>query len=274
MNVENTMNALGAIADAANPKEPFDFTVDGILYCGVCEHPKQVRINMPGIGERVQATTCACAKRKEEECSERERAAKREDRRKKIFHSIDYLCKATFGNDDGKLPDVVDRLKRYVEIFDSTKKDGYGIILSGASGTGKTYHACQVANALIDRDKHVLFTDFYRFENSAALAKDKTAHIESYAGHDLVVLDDFGAWTKLAYDNGLVYQLINHLYVCKVPTVITTNMTVKQLQELSSVPLYRRILERGRILSFSDDVNRSKLNAKSNYDKYSELLDL
>lgn len=271
MNTKDMMDVLGKRAAAAIPQNTEDYVEDGILFCGRCHTAKQARVMITG-KETLFASPCMCEKEKDADRDLKKKSSEREKQRKKTFRGIDSLCLATFEADDGARPGLVARLKKYVEIFESAKKDGYGLILCGASGTGKTFHACQIANALIDTGKRVIFTDFYSFENEIALSKNRVESIEAYSLADVVILDDFGAWTESAYKNGLIYQLTNHLYLSRVPTIITTNMSAKQLGDLAHLPLYRRILERGHLIPIDDTVNRSKQLAKSNAEKYGAML--
>lgn len=272
METAKLLNEIGETVQKETPKKPGDFVgADGLLYCGTCRSVKQARVMVNGV-PTVFAAACECFANDDAKREETKKKAAREETRKKVFHGIDSLCAATFERDDGKLPAVVEQLRKYVEIFDTAKADGYGIILSGPPGTGKTHHACQVANALIDRGRSVAFTDFYHLEGEISSSRDRTGTIEALARRDLVVLDDFGAWTKSAYDSGMICQLIDLLYLHKTPTVITTNMSAADLRAQSGTALFRRILERGRLIKLDDTVNRSKQLAKSNAEKYGAML--
>ena len=132
MDTKNMMDVIGKRAGAAIPQKPDDYLgEDGLLYCGTCRTPKQARVPIGGTSQ-IFATPCACEEKKDKERTEREKAAKREENRKKIFYGIDSLCAATFEMDDGARPELVARLKKYVEIFERAKKDGYGLILCGS----------------------------------------------------------------------------------------------------------------------------------------------
>ena len=162
MNTKDLLLGLDKTASAANPERQGDYTgEDGLLYCGTCHSAKQARIHVNG-AQKIVAGACKCLANEDARLAEEKKIREREETRKKVFHGIGSLCAATFERDDGKLPAVVEQLRKYVEIFETAKADGYGVILSGPPGTGKTFHACQIANALIDRERSVAFTDFYR----------------------------------------------------------------------------------------------------------------
>ena len=57
-----------------------------------------------------------------------------------------------FTNDDGSNP-YMKYAKQYVEHWDEVKKKGMGMLLWGDVGTGKSYMAACIANALLEQEK-------------------------------------------------------------------------------------------------------------------------
>ena len=70
-----------------------------------------------------------------------------------------YLYDYTFANDNGQNP-LMDKACAYVENWKEAYKNNTGLLLFGDVGTGKSFFAGCIANALLDRDVPVLMTNF------------------------------------------------------------------------------------------------------------------
>ena len=70
-----------------------------------------------------------------------------------------YLYDYTFANDNGQNP-LMDKAHAYVENWKEAYKNNTGLLLFGDVGTGKSFFAGCIANALLDRDVPVLMTNF------------------------------------------------------------------------------------------------------------------
>jgi len=57
----------------------------------------------------------------------------------------------TFAQDDQRNPKVSDVCRRYVENWEEMKAQNIGILFYGDVGTGKSFLACAIANALLER---------------------------------------------------------------------------------------------------------------------------
>ena len=63
----------------------------------------------------------------------------------------------TFANDNGENP-LMDKARAYVENWKEAYKSNIGLLLFGDVGTGKSFFAGCIANALLDQDVPVLMT--------------------------------------------------------------------------------------------------------------------
>ena len=70
-----------------------------------------------------------------------------------------YLYDYTFANDNGQNP-LMDKARAYVENWKEAYRNNTGLLLFGDVGTGKSFFAGCIANALLDRDVPVLMTNF------------------------------------------------------------------------------------------------------------------
>jgi DNA replication protein DnaC len=140
--------------------------------------------------------------------------------------------------------------KRYVENWDaisSGKTEMNGLLFYGPQGTGKTFLAACIANALMDRLVPVLFTSVIRLTGTYP---DEMAEVHrGIKTAKLLVLDDLGAERATAYKLEQVYDIINERCNAGKPIVVTTNYDRQQLSRLNggddvNFQQHNRIFER------------------------------
>ena len=223
---------------------------DGLLYCGKCHTKKQVRLTLPDGKIITPMCLCKCESeerdKQEREQKERERIIEVERYRNVGFPDKD-LKNCTFAVDDSKESQVSKSARRFVENFDDFYKAGKGLMFYGGVGTGKTFLAACIANALIDKSIPCLVTNFSRITNRLQSTFDgKQEYIDSLNKFSLLVIDDFGMERNTEYMNEIVYNVIDSRYRSGKPLIVTTNLTVQELSNPDSIDkqrIYSRINE-------------------------------
>lgn len=222
---------------------------DGLLYCGKCHTRKQTRVNVLGV-ERTPYCLCRCeVEKKENEENERKRIAFLNTvarARREGFPESD-MQNWTFANADGSNDKLMAAAQRYVDNFDEFRKSGKGLLLFGTVGTGKTYAAACIANALIDKGFPVLMTNFARIANTVGgMWEGKQAYYDSLNKYPLLILDDLAAERKTEYMSEIVFNVIDSRYRANLPLIVTTNLTSEELKHPSDISYQRtfsRLLE-------------------------------
>lgn len=250
----------------------------GLLYCGKCHTAKQVEVKILGQDRRPYCM-CKCEseklKQEEESRKEFERIQQIHEIRRKCFND-EAMQGWTFANDDMSNERVTKAMQNYVDNFPELKKQGKGLLLYGHCGTGKTYAACEVANALIDKGYSVLVTNFARVLNSLQGTFEKQDYIDEINSNSLLVLDDLGIERDTPFAREQVYNIIDARYRAGLPMIITTNLTmdkIKATEDIDNMRIYDRILERCFPIEVAGD-NRRRKAIRESYGDMKNLLGL
>lgn len=215
-------------------------------------------------------------KQEEEDLKKHELNMKIKNLRQTGFPDKDMI-NFTFKNDDGSNRDLSHTAKQYVENFKKMLEDGKGLVLYGDVGTGKTFAAACIANSLIDRGHPCMVTNFSRLINKlSGMFEGKQAYLDMINKVDLLVIDDLAAERDTEYMNETVYNIIDARYRSNKPLIITTNLTIEDLQNPAD-PKKKRTYSRLLELCIPVKVkgaDRRKKKGKENYHEYQELLGL
>lgn len=168
--------------------------------------------------------------------------------------AIERLTFASFmpeGN--GLSPDRAQNLRRAYEIARAFALEPHGwLLLTGGYGSGKTHLAAAVANhALSSGDAAVFMVapdllDHLRAAFSPSSETGYDALFEQVRNTPLLVLDDLGAQSSTPWAQEKLYQLLNHRYNLRLPTVITTNQRLEEMEprirsRLQDIDLVQRV---------------------------------
>lgn len=278
MNLNSMIDGLEkAAAESIKAKEGDYYGEDGLLYCGTCKTKKQTRINILGM-ERTPFCLCRCEVEKRER-EEAERKRLEFERRVKELRRTGFpesdMQEWTFANDDGENSKIMNVAKNYVDNFSKMREDGKGLLLFGSVGTGKTYAAACIANALIDNGYPVLMTNFARIRNTVqGLFDGRQEYFDSLNRFPLLILDDLSAESKSEYMQEIVYSVIDARYRANLPLIITTNLTADELKhpaDITNQRTFSRLFEMCIPIEITgDDRRRKKL--KDDFNEYRDIL--
>ena len=222
---------------------------NNLYYCGKCKTAKQCRVTFAG-REMVVPCICHCkaeAIKQEEEQRQQRAFFERVQRYRRMGFPESDMENWTFANDDRKNPKMSDAMQNYVKHFDEFRAKGKGLLLFGNVGTGKTFYAACIANALIDRGIPCLVTNFARIANTVqGLFEGRQEYYDSLNRFALLVIDDLSAERKTEYMQEIVFNVIDARYRSGLPLIVTTNLTREELQhpaDITSQRIFSRLFE-------------------------------
>ena len=168
------------------------------------------------------------------------------------------------------------KAKEYAEKWDDFRREGIGLLLFGNVGTGKSYAAGCIANALIDRMISVLYVDMTDVVNrmQGNFGADRDSYLKRITCPDLLILDDLGAERNTSYGKERVFDIVNRRLLSRKPMIITTNIALSVMQKVTDLDdrrIYDRVLEVCVPVLF-DGENFRKGNAAENLKKATRIL--
>ena len=113
--------------------------------------------------------------------------------------------------------------------------DGW-LLFVGPNGCGKTHLAGAIANHRLDQGDSVCFATVPDLldELRATFAPDASERFDTVFRRllevRLLVLDDLGAHQSSPWAQEKLYQILNHRHLGRMPTVVTTNLELKEME--------------------------------------------
>lgn len=249
----------------------------GLVYCKRCHTPRQASVELGGTLFH-PCCICQCQSEarelelaKEKQLQEQQRIA----RLKANGLQDASLRQFTFANDTGINPEM-QKAHSYVEHWPEMKATATGLLLWGNVGTGKSFFAGCIANALLDQGVPVLMTNFSRILNALTgmFSDDRNKYIDSLNHYSLLIIDDLGIERGTEYALEQVFNVIDARLRSNLPLIVTTNLTLDELKhpaDLAHERIYSRVLERCIPLKINNQ-NIRQMKAQENFTRTKQLL--
>lgn len=224
---------------------------DGLLYCGKCNTPRQHLVEFQDIetsGYKIPIL-CQCRekeyqeeqiqKQKQRDMAVIEELRKRSNMDLKFFNHNFEAFQATKENER-----LLKISRRYVDNFDEMIKRNQGLLFWGDVGTGKTFTAACIANALLNNKTPIVMTSFVKLlETTQYFKEDEEKLLNNLNRAKLLIIDDLGAERGTDFALEKVYNIIDSRYRARLPMILTTNISLEEMKNASDIR-YSRIYDR------------------------------
>jgi len=152
---------------------------------------------------------------------------------------------------------------RFVENFNAGAQN---LLLYGETGLGKTFLCNCIAKDILDAGHTVLYVtsprlfrviEDFRFNRDALTAPEDM--LEAVTQVDLLILDDLGAEFSTVVTNAALFDMVNQRLLEGKSTVISTNLSLLELQAQYSERIASRFMGNYQTLKFfGDDIRLKK----------------
>ncbi len=202
---------------------------------GVCPHckglgfvMKDVSVGHPDFGV---AVPCRC------QVGEQQTRRVAQLRTMSHLHLLTDMTFDTFVPEGHALPPEKRRnLQRAHELARKYAENPQGwLVLLGGYGCGKTHLAAAIANACVERGEVSLFVvvpdllDYLRATFGSETTVSYNERFEVIRNAPLLVLDDLGTESGTHWAEEKLYQIFNYRYIAHLPTVITSNHRLEDI---------------------------------------------
>jgi DNA replication protein DnaC len=160
----------------------------------------------------------------------------------------------TFDPRTGVTADQKQNLERALAVARSYAEQPQDwLVFFGTYGCGKTHLAAAIAHYQQERGTQVLFVtvpdllDYLRLTFSPGATTSFDRRFQTVRNSPLLILDDLGTESATAWAKEKLFQIVNHRYVARLPTVMTTSKSLEELDER----LQSRLLDQRRCARFA-----------------------
>ncbi len=186
---------------------------------------------------------------------------------------IDLNNFARFGNDYSVFEDqamaktLYSKMRKFVDNLHTTKYDI--VLLIGDTGVGKTHLLECMTTHAIDNGLTVKYSTAFNFNQDmlkyhCSDVEDKDAIMYPYLDSEILFIDDLGSENQIKnVTNEYLYLVINERMQQHKKTVITTNLNMKQIQDVYGERIFSRLMHKKQSLKINfagDDLRIKKSN--------------
>lgn len=152
-------------------------------------------------------------------------------------------------------------LKKCMSYANNFTDDSGSIFMLGNTGLGKTLLCSCIAKKVIEKGNSVIFRSIIKvFEDALAehYGKKDGNTLEELKNADLVILDDLGSEFGSQSDP-ILYQILNDRINLSKPTIISSNLSIQQLNNRYNERIVSRLFGEFELLPFvGNDIRLEK----------------
>ena len=160
------------------------------------------------------------------------------------------------------IENVLSASHSFIESFDS--KSGQNLLIYGNAGVGKTFLSNCIAGELLNRGKGVIYLTAYQFFDQLAdytfrRGANNAQTLPAFLHCDLLIIDDLGTELNNSFINSQLFLCINERILNKKSTIISTNLSLEQINRSYTERVFSRIIQSYTLLHiYGEDIRIKK----------------
>ena len=164
----------------------------------------------------------------------------------------DVIDKTLGVNQREYMTKVYDYCKAYAEDFTTKSKN---LLMMGATGLGKTHLSLAIANRVLEKGYDVYYDSIQNImdklerEHFGRLPREESIK-EDILSCDLLIIDDLGVEFSTQFTVSELHNIINTRILRCLPTIISTNLEVADIEKQYSQRIASRIIGTSMPLRF------------------------
>lgn len=246
------METLVKILQQSSGMKELDYSQE-LRKCPDCGDVIQMDIEVFNRIRRVPVV-CSCKKTELAKQEKENEYMEKQIRLNQIFKNSlmdEKFYKATFENWNHNIGSkkIYNICLKYANNFKKVKEENIGLLIYGTPGNGKTHAVSCIANFLLSKEIPTICVSINKLleriketYNSHGKEGEETI-LRSLANADLLIIDDLGTEQRNDWSITRIYNIIDSRYRNSLPTIITTNMDFKELEQFYHKRTYDRLLE-------------------------------
>ena len=141
--------------------------------------------------------------------------------------------------------------------------------MTGNTGLGKTHLSLAIAREAINKGFGVIYTSTQNMISNMEKEKFRGYVVSNesekhYADCDLLIIDDLGTEYATSFSSAAVYNVINSRIMRGKPTIISTNLSMRELEKYYTQRMVSRIIGNNIRLEFlGSDVRQKYMKMRS-----------
>ena len=181
------------------------------------------------------------------------------------YYPDNYIDESTNLSPRDNMRRIIDQCKDFIKNFNKLDQN---LLIYGNTGVGKTFLTNCIAKELLDRSQTVIYlTAFQLFDilekkkfNKATENSDEIQNQFDYIlDCDLLIIDDLGTELTNSFINTQLYLCINERYLREKSTIISTNLSLNNINSEYSERIFSRIISNYTLLKIiGEDIRLKK----------------
>ena len=156
--------------------------------------------------------------------------------------------------------------RKYADDF---TRNAPSLLMTGSTGLGKTHLSLAIAREVINKGYGVIYGSTQNIISK--LEKEKFQNFREdneserhFIDCELLIIDDLGTEYSTAFSNAAIYNVINSRIMMNKPTIISTNLSMRELEKSYTQRMVSRIIGNNIRLEFlGSDIRQKRMRHKN-----------